>query len=256
MPVNQGRNGSATLPSATTTQPGLDLVVVTSRPVKNDTASVSSKKQWSEESEFGITARDVQHIASCFDNISQIAMVRDLRRSILGRDGTAEVKLFAVMPSFLEATRGKLKDNRGRWFSPVDMTTKKHVCVLGTQAAARLFGLRDPLGKEVIISDVGFTVVGIIENSQGVKIGDVLISDSALIPLETANAAFGSRLAAAANPRWRKVYARVACDYLFIRVATARQVENTVTRLRSYFQATHEKPDYEIHVLQGGDDRG
>ena len=243
------RQTKAAAPSAKTGS-ALDMVVVSSIPGKNDSASFPSKKQLSEEKEFGITIQDVRHIATCFENIADLAMVRDLRQNIPGMDGAAAVKLFAVMPSFLEVTRGMLKDNRGRWFSSVDMETRQHVCVLGTQAAARLFGLQDPVGKEVTISEIGFKVIGIIENSQGKKIGDALINDIALIPLDTANVAFGPRVVLATSTRWHKVYGRVDCDYLFIRVAVALQAENTVNRLRSYFQATHETEDYEIHDPQ------
>jgi hypothetical protein len=231
---------------AATNPARLDLVVIASQPGKKNAATASSKKQWSEESEFGITIKDVQHIAACFNNIADIAIVRDLRRGVPAKNGATEVKLFASTPAFLEVTHSVLKDNRGRWFSHVDMETKAHVCVLGTQAALRLFGLQDPVGKEVTIGEVGFKVIGTIENPQGRKIGDGWINDVALIPLDTANAAFGSRVMVASSTRWRKLYARVECDYLFIQVADLRQIDNTINRLQSYFQASHEIQDYEI----------
>ena len=51
----------------------------------------------------------------------------------------------------------------GRSFSDFDVDQANRVCVLGTKAVDELFGNRDPIGREVRVRGVGFTVLGVLK---------------------------------------------------------------------------------------------
>lgn len=50
---------------------------------------------------------------------------------------------------------------RGRDITKLDVDQYKNVCVLGAQAATSFFDLSDPLGKDISVNGVPFTVVGV-----------------------------------------------------------------------------------------------
>ncbi|MDX6741786.1 ABC transporter permease [Actinocorallia sp. A-T 12471] len=51
--------------------------------------------------------------------------------------------------------------DRGRYLSEIDVETARRVAVLGPDAAARLFGDVDPLGRQVSVAGARFRVVGV-----------------------------------------------------------------------------------------------
>jgi len=81
---------------------------------------------------------------------------------------------------------------RGRFLSDDDVILRRHVAVLGSQAAERLFGPRDPLGAEVHIAGRSFTVIGVMA-SKGQ--GGIIASnpdEQVFIPVTTAQRLFGT----------------------------------------------------------------
>ncbi len=82
------------------------------------------------------------------------------------------------------------KSREGSFFLPLDSLALQQVCVLGTVARRKLFGLNQALGEQVKINQLWFTVIGVLadqtidENEfEGVKIDSV--NNDIYIPLET-----------------------------------------------------------------------
>ena len=72
----------------------------------------------------------------------------------------------------------------GEFISPAHVQNRKNVAVLGSQTAEDLFGERDPVGVDISISGIRFTVVGVMESKGANAFGN---EDSrVLIPLTTA----------------------------------------------------------------------
>ncbi|MFH1312114.1 MAG: ABC transporter permease [Candidatus Eisenbacteria bacterium] len=92
----------------------------------------------------------------------------------------------------------KLQPERGRFFTPDDMRDRRRVCYLGRKTAAEYFKAgEDPLGQELRISGIRFTIVGILpEKKQMAQIG-TRDEDLVFIPFSTGRSLFGGR-----HPLW------------------------------------------------------
>jgi putative ABC transport system permease protein len=82
-------------------------------------------------------------------------------------------------PAFFETTNSPLA--QGAAFSDDDVKQGRKVVVLGATAAQELFGTADPVGQQVLVNSVQFTVVGVLagKGSNGLQNAD----DSAVAPL-------------------------------------------------------------------------
>ena len=56
----------------------------------------------------------------------------------------------------------KLEIERGRYFEEADFTEHRHVLIFGPNAAKKVFGNRDPIGEDVTINGVSWTVIGLL----------------------------------------------------------------------------------------------
>jgi putative ABC transport system permease protein len=80
---------------------------------------------------------------------------------------------------------------RGGYLSRSDVDTRRRVAVLGSSTAARLFGERDPIGRQVTIAGVRFRVTGVLTR-QGSALGVDQDLD-AHIPITTAQRLLGTQ---------------------------------------------------------------
>jgi putative ABC transport system permease protein len=71
----------------------------------------------------------------------------------------------------------------GRFLSPVDATSGRPVCVLGTQVATNLFLRGSPVGNKVKIGSQSFEVIGVLEK-QGSFLGLFSLDNRVIIPLK------------------------------------------------------------------------
>jgi putative ABC transport system permease protein len=51
----------------------------------------------------------------------------------------------------------------GQWFAQADVRSARKVCLLGSTVATELFPDQDPVGQQIILRDVPFDVIGVLE---------------------------------------------------------------------------------------------
>ena len=81
----------------------------------------------------------------------------------------------------------------GRYIDELDQRLKRRVVFLGNELAKDLFGTEDPVGKTLLVADMPFTVIGVLQKKRQMGMYGGPDSDRATIPLSTFEAMFGRR---------------------------------------------------------------
>ncbi len=225
---------------------GIDNIVIRSQ--KPSAGGDASKdKTTSVPSPFGVTRRDIKHIAGNFENLRGLVAVRDTRQAVVVENTKTDIHLLATTPAFLDLSKSRIRPGGGRWLTTMDETNILPVCVIGHEAARKLFAYRDPVGRSVRVRSAHFRVVGVLENIYQARIlGDLNLNNQIYIPLRTADAIYSSAMRERQTETYD--YVRVEADWIFLRVKDLDQIENTARRLHAYFAATHKDGDYRIDV--------
>ncbi len=79
----------------------------------------------------------------------------------------------------------------GRDISETDVERGARVCLLGAMPSRELFGKASPVGKTVLLQNIPFTVVGLLE-SRGMSGGGGNLDDRVIVPLTTMTQRFGT----------------------------------------------------------------
>lgn len=150
-----------------------------------------------------ITPADMEAVNTGVPQIVQVAGTSDIRASLSLGGVEHPISLVGVTSGFQQIRR--LVIVRGRYFDQDDMVTRSKVCVITEQLASNLFPNDDPIGKEVRIADLQFTVLGIFRERVTTFGDSEIIPESVLIPFSlikdyTGTEFFKSFYAQAARP--------------------------------------------------------
>ena len=97
-----------------------------------------------------------------------------------------------VSPAF-EDMRRMYPASGGRFLNMKDEEQKRRVLFLGDEIAGRLFGSEDPVGKQVLLDGLPFTVIGIMEPKLQTSMNNGPDADRAIIPSSTFETIYGYR---------------------------------------------------------------
>jgi len=70
-----------------------------------------------------------------------------------------------VAPDYCQANNHYAED--GRFFTEADITHASRACVIGRDEVKALYPNRDPIGQELLLNGVPFTVIGVLEKKGG-----------------------------------------------------------------------------------------
>lgn len=135
-------------------------------------------------------------------------------------DKVVNAKVNGVMPEY-EFMRSLYAQQGGRFFNRLDMDQRRRVVFLGDELRDDLFGKPDspgyvdPIGKVISISDVRFTVVGIMQKKQQMGMYSGPDANTAFIPLTT----------------FQTMYTRRTLNNLVVKPRDTRQVDFIKSRL-------------------------
>ena len=87
--------------------------------------------------------------------------------------------------------RNQIARAGGRWLDPLDEKLRRRVIFVGWELAHDLFGDEDPLGRTLLVSNVPFAVVGVLERKLQMGTYGGPDASQAVIPLATFQAQFG-----------------------------------------------------------------
>jgi putative ABC transport system permease protein len=133
---------------------------------------------------------DYQQIAKEVNNVIGIAPVYQTSAQVMHGSNQSQFSITGATPEF--ATVNAYTVAQGRFITNADDAGEARVVVLGSQAATDLFNGLNPIGRDISINGINFTVVGVLtsKGSTGFFSQDEVI----LIPLETGyGRVFGGR---------------------------------------------------------------
>lgn len=125
---------------------------------------------------------DVEAIATQVPTIAAVTGELNSRQLVSYKNRNTNVNIIATTSSF-PAVRD-FDTTKGRFFSDIDLKRNNQVTVLGADLAEKLFGNRNPVGKQLRIKNISFQIIGILEE-KGSSIG-INYDETALIPITTA----------------------------------------------------------------------
>lgn len=126
-----------------------------------------------------LTIEDMEASKS-IPGIAQVAGTADIQMSVVAQGRVRPVTLIGVTDGYRDIR--KLVVLRGRYLDSTDMTARAKVCLITPQLAEKLFGHENPIGQEVRMGELTFTVIGVFkERVETFGLSDIQ-AESVIVP--------------------------------------------------------------------------
>lgn len=133
------------------------------------------------DEDVSVSEEDLSALAD-YGSIVAIAPVVTSSQTVKGEGSTHSTSVVGVTETYGEVQQ--LSVQSGRMMLSSDLIWRTPVCIVGTDVATEVFDTWDVIGKELVIGDRTFTIVGLLEETGSTTFGSG--DDRVLIPLTTA----------------------------------------------------------------------
>jgi len=145
-----------------------------------DQAKISDSdllKESQEKSPDGLRLKDADALREIITDAVRVTPMRMDEFDITGGGKEARLNVVSAPPDYFDLFNMKLL--LGRTFDDADYSAQRRVCLLGWSARRELFPLDNPVGREIKIKNIVFTVIGVVERraSGGGEIEGVALRD-------------------------------------------------------------------------------
>lgn len=143
---------------------------------------------------YGLLQKDIERIETLGDSIVRMVPLRVFPSEARYLERTLAARVIGTTPAYAEVHKFELAG--GRFLTDTDERDRTNYCVLGSEAADKLFPFENPIGKAVQFRSYDFLVVGVIRErmatggSGGSQAAEEFNRDI-YIPLSTSVARFG-----------------------------------------------------------------
>ncbi|HUJ33016.1 MAG TPA: ABC transporter permease [Candidatus Acidoferrum sp.] len=127
-----------------------------------------------------ITPGDLQAVEQEIPQVVRAAGTNDMRMNVTVGGTVHPISLVGVTEGFNEMRR--LVVVQGRYFDQDDMMSRSKVCVITEQLASSMFPYEQPLGKDLTIDELHFTVVGVFKERVATFGETEITPESVIIP--------------------------------------------------------------------------
>jgi putative ABC transport system permease protein len=129
---------------------------------------------------YELTLDDLDAVKNVIPEAVQAAGTSDIQMSVVAQGVVRPVTLIGVTTGYQEIRR--LVVLRGRYLDALDMETRSKTCVITPQLAKRLFGQDNPVGRELHVGELIFTIIGVFnERVETFGLSDIQ-TETVLIP--------------------------------------------------------------------------
>ena len=150
-----------------------------------------SESQSSWIAQYGITKRDLKILRRSVDEIKEVVPMRIMLHGVRANQKSVDVTVVGTKDNYPDVMQHPVVS--GRFFTTVDESNLRPVCVLGYSTARNLFPLKSPIKQVVKIGGNFFNVIGVLDRKgqtgTGGKFSDP--DNSVFIPFDTTFARFG-----------------------------------------------------------------
>jgi len=127
-----------------------------------------------------ITLSDLESVRDAVSGVMRVAGTHDVQMSVVAGGVERPVTLVAVTPDF-QAIRNLLV-TQGRYFDDDDMKSRSKVCLLTEELARVVFPGVDPLGREVRVGELRFTIIGVFKERVATFGQSEIARESVIVP--------------------------------------------------------------------------
>jgi len=128
---------------------------------------------------YELTLEDLEAVKA-IPNVIEVAGTRELPMTLVVRGVERPVNLVGVTEGY--QTIRRLLILRGRYFDASDMEMRSKVCLITTQLSDRVFGQENPVGRNIRLGELTFTVIGVFrERVETFGLSDIQ-ENSVIIP--------------------------------------------------------------------------
>jgi putative ABC transport system permease protein len=129
---------------------------------------------------YELTVDDMEAAKNAIPEIVQVAGTTDVQMTVVAQGTVRPVTLIGVTSGYREIRR--LVVFRGRYLDALDMESRSKTCVITPQLAKRLFGQDNPVGRDLHVGELIFTIIGVFnERVETFGLSDIQ-SETVLIP--------------------------------------------------------------------------
>jgi putative ABC transport system permease protein len=129
---------------------------------------------------YELTLDDIRAVKETIPGVTQVAGTSDLQMSVVAGGVLRPVTLIGVTEGYREIRR--LIVLRGRYFDQLDMESRSKTCVITPELAKQLFGMDNPVGRDLHVGELIFTIIGVFkERVETFGLSDIQ-SETVLIP--------------------------------------------------------------------------
>lgn len=129
---------------------------------KSDNESEQAGKQLKEKFSPGLSIKDAQAIMEVVPTAAKVSPEVSYDLPVVNSGKSMNTRLTGISNDFFEIFSLSLE--KGAYFSDIEQSEGKPVCIIGSGIKARLFPQADPIGKSVKCGNIWLTVVGVIAN--------------------------------------------------------------------------------------------
>jgi len=129
---------------------------------------------------YELTLDDMEAARNAIPEIAQVAGTTDVQMTVVAQGLVRPVTLIGVTSGYREIRR--LVVLRGRYLDSLDMESRSKTCVITPQLSKRLFGQDNPVGRDLHVGELIFTIIGVFnERVETFGLSDIQ-SETVLIP--------------------------------------------------------------------------
>jgi len=181
---------------------------------------------------YEMTLADMQAVRDSISSVTAVAGVSDLQMSVVAQGVVRPVTLIGVTPEYREIRR--LVVMRGRYLDSMDMEARSKVCLITPKLARRLFGQDNPVGRDLHVGELIFTIIGVFnERVETYGLADIQ-EESVLVPFGLIKYYTGTN----------------TLKVLDVQAATPEDVPNVERQLTVLLHSRHPgNPEYHVQTL-------